>query len=424
MAEKSDSDSALARSVAATVAELDSFNDRNAEDLSRIRMYGPAKSLARGESIDNVDFAAAEQLTYTQLSAVAPVLHSTAVWTRWEQQRIVYALHPQLIKELADSESDQLPGNVLDQLPLDHPFVAFGEPMAVANLAGTAAQARGFTLYGLSTKRNCYCDIHDPDRTDIGFHFYITEPDRTTTVCSLVVPTTGVFSVDDVVNGAASDVSMINYSAPDGELDRNWVRDSFSRLLRLGVATTLYLCTRDADVRPAKERMPRRAKERVKGGTRRRDKSATVFEAGWRLGPPLTESRRTSTDGGSVHSAAQSDSDRKRKPHPRKGHFQRYWVGRGDEKTLEVRWKRPIQVNAHLRTGDDNSPYIVPVNKVVDLDALPDDSMLAALASATAAHLDDRIPVVTVSDFSGTPIEPADASAALEEPDASDSLGA
>lgn len=102
-----------------------------------------------------------------------------------------------------------------------------------------------------------------------------------------------------------------------------------------------YLCSTNADIAavysPAKERKRNKAKRRSQ---------ATWHEVGYRIGAELRNYNRLKSENG-------GKTGRKVRPHMRRAHWHRYWVGSGDEKRLVLKWVASTMVG--MKNGEIES---------------------------------------------------------------------
>lgn len=129
---------------------------------------------------------------------------------------------------------------------------------------------------------------------------------------------------EDYISEHASDSRGLEASVPYSELDLDAVCN-----------LTSYISAKNADMnlvyKPSE-------KVRASGGGRKRKSCATVTEVGFRIGSALREYR--------MSQRASAHGDGTVRPHVRRAHWHRYWVGpMSGERRLELRWLEPIFVN-------------------------------------------------------------------------------
>ncbi|MFE5565689.1 hypothetical protein ACFQ68_11920 [Amycolatopsis japonica] len=273
--------------------------------------------------------------------------HSTitalAIRRIWASSRIVYALHPQMLAELADSSSEQLPGPIFGYLPHTDPLVSFPEPIPTTTPDGARGRILGFYVYGSAGRPRQLCSSHDEDRDRLGLMFVTALNDERgkridTDLTRVTIPVgDGQFTVDQAV-----DRTLAAFAVEPGMLmlsDR--MRTWLTELVRTAVNVLLYLCSEEPDtlvVRPAGQR-------RSKGKSGKAGKPARMIKVGWRLGPAFHTARRVA-----ANAPAETGTGRRRpNPHQRRGHFRTYWTGHG-RTTPILRFIKPFWVNLDLVT--------------------------------------------------------------------------
>ena len=127
------------------------------------------------------------------------------------------------------------------------------------------------------------------------------------------------------------------------------------------VSLVLYLCSVNADM----NRPPAAPKtKRTKSGTRLFPAGRpSVWEVGYRIGPIL----------GAAREAERSDSangEKQVRPHVRRAHHHKYWIGTGDDKELILKWLGPVYVN--VKDPDDLVMTIRPLKEKQSLYVMPE----------------------------------------------------
>ncbi|MGW4528965.1 hypothetical protein [Amycolatopsis sp. NPDC004378] len=84
-----------------------------------------------------------------RLSAYSSIV-ALAIHRIWHSSKIVCAVHPQMLEELADSSSEHLPGPIFDMLPHTNPLVTFPQPIETTTPDGANGRVLGFHVYGSS----------------------------------------------------------------------------------------------------------------------------------------------------------------------------------------------------------------------------------------------------------------------------------
>jgi hypothetical protein len=103
--------------------------------------------------------------------------------------------------------------------------------------------------------------------------------------------------------------------------------------------------------------------KRTKSGTRLFPAGRpSVWEVGYRIGPIL----------GAAREAERNDSangERQVRPHVRRAHHHKYWIGTGDDKELILKWLGPVYVN--VKDLDDLVMTIRPLKEKQSLYVMP-----------------------------------------------------
>ncbi|MDT8913521.1 hypothetical protein [Amycolatopsis sp. PS_44_ISF1] len=221
-----------------------------------------------------------------------------AVYRIWaSSKRTVFPIHPQLVDELEDSTSGELPGPIFDRLPRPDPLVLFPRPLPVTTPDGLRGRILGFFVYGRSAEtRGRFCSTDDPARDALAImavtslvdeHGHEQDVDLT----RLTVPVGRErFTIE-----AATENTLKAFGAEPGmELMSGAMRTWVSTLTRAAMHALLYLCSDQPDVatRPVPQR---RGSGRGKGSA---EKPPQIYNVGWALGPALHEARGASTDVG------------------------------------------------------------------------------------------------------------------------------
>lgn len=376
------SDPTLGRAAAATVSDLDALNDACATQLRRTGLHTVARALARGVSMDEVDLSHVNHLTDLQAEAAASFLHVNALWTMWEHRRVVYAVHPQLSDQLSTVNWDRVPASVIDRMPRSLPLTVFTEPVTVAGPNNNDIVVVGFLLSGVDDNNHRYCTLHDPGRTSLEWTLFFDSADEVA-VASLKIPNTASLSVDSVIDRTTTSVRAVDLVDHDRVLYEADLRETLAPALRLAVATTVYLCSREPDTVTSTRRIRRQGLDATTS-TRRRDKSATVIETGWRLGPSPNGPRRRNNDSTPPRQGPAVPTGRTVRPHTREAHPHIYRVGPG-RRDYVVHLLPEIDVNAHLRDPEHPVTTVYPLRDGPGQGPQPDADM-HALAAATTAH--------------------------------------
>ncbi|MCO1575529.1 hypothetical protein M8C13_07125 [Crossiella sp. SN42] len=222
-----------------------------------------------------------------------------AVRRLWSiRKRTVYALHPQLVSELDDSTSGELPAEIFDRLPRPDPLIVFPQPLHVATPDGKVGHVIGFYVYGrLKVTGGALCSSGERERKGLGLLFLTRILDDQghqidIDVTRLTIPSgQGHFTVDDAVDNTLKAFA----SEPDMHYMPGRMQAWLTALTRAAVHVLLYLCSEDPDIakRPASATRGVGLAKPADGG--KTPKPVTLFNVGWQAGPALYEARRTST---------------------------------------------------------------------------------------------------------------------------------
>ncbi|MET8848529.1 hypothetical protein [Amycolatopsis sp. NPDC004625] len=154
------------------------------EDIDR-QMAAQEQFIRRNECWDQVRAAADGASTTIVVPDHVPAdLHhdtrssitALAIRRIWASSRVVYALHPQMLAELADSSSEQLPGPIFSYLPHTNPLVIFPAPIPTTTPDGARAQILGFYVFGSVGQARRLCSSHD-DPVNVLLYLCSEEPD-------------------------------------------------------------------------------------------------------------------------------------------------------------------------------------------------------------------------------------------------------
>ncbi|MFI8977437.1 hypothetical protein ACIGO9_31475 [Nocardia asteroides] len=295
---------ALARSTAAAhLAALDSYHDQVADGIAhadpdsrrRLRQYD-----GRRNGMHPAVAATRRGLPVPPKMQPAMVTDTTimSVWSRWEKQRVVYTVHPELVADLADkpltSSAD------LTCAPHPDPLLLFPNPIPVSTGDDEPAQVCAIGITGYSIHLDRYCDISATECTHLQWSVHVTVPDNT------------IYTVHQM----SPPLPDIPAAAPNAEFAEilRCEREAVAPALAVAQATIAYLCGEPDLV--ASNSIRRRAGSRRKDA-KRRSKAADLITVGFRVGPALPGLRRQQTGTVSTGGGA---TERKLKPHPRRGH--------------------------------------------------------------------------------------------------------
>ncbi|ATL70769.1 hypothetical protein CRH09_35900 [Nocardia terpenica] len=260
-----------------------------------------------------------------------------------------------MVKELAETGAEELPGMIFDTLPHQNPLVILPEPLRIELENGNQGRLLGFFVYGsfnTPTKRRV-CGTHDERRENLSLMFITEDPSVTVdgtfdhVFTKLTIPVSREqFSVDDAVQTTleAFLLGLGNYATR--EQQEKWL----GQLIRIALNILIYLCTEQPDVRT----VSRASKKKPAGKPNTKSKPSRMIQVGWSLGPTLEKARR-------VYESQRSSGTGQRsvKPHQRRAHYHTYWTGKG-RTTPKVKFIKPFWVN--LSAGETADYTVIPVH--------------------------------------------------------------
>ncbi|MFI8977131.1 hypothetical protein ACIGO9_29910 [Nocardia asteroides] len=296
-----------------------------------------------------------------EASFIAVVVRTAEAARLWRRHHVVYRVHPGLAESLFDTDTRAtVPCEVFARLPHPDPFVVFPEPIpAPASRPTATMQAMGVAVaeapvfVGMRitgmTEHEQLCSTSDPRMrmldialaTRIRYEGLAPSYEEST----LVVPVTGSYSIDDLVDYIAELDAF-------GEI----TRDEQQRVFGTALSLLLYLCSDKRDCR-AYEPPPGR-----KGKKRRPDRrSGTVLDLGFDVGPALQSARRAATEYSGRGGPGTGVTVR---AHLRRAHWHTYWTGPRSEPVATVRWLHPILVGT---SGGRTRPTVIDVGPPVSI---------------------------------------------------------
>lgn len=286
----------------------------------------------------------------------------------WQQARIAYVADPDMWRELGRTAPDgDLPADLFMKLPHPNPFIAFPDPLVLPlNDQGDQQRIVGVFVSGLRdvVKRPMWgvpCSTSDPCLAGLAMTFV-----------GLVEKADGT---PILIDGLRNDLTMIHASMSlkdgrtFGELVEGAVRrysgpTPFSRQMRdrdnavdlpllfeRAIGALLYLCCKNADLRPLPAVATRTSKRRSGRGA----KPPKLIGMGYRIGPQLR-----------AYHKRVADEDRdggtgwKKAPHLRRAHYHTYRVGPGRRESIMM-WLHPIFVNATPDGAEETT--VIPIGK-------------------------------------------------------------
>ncbi|MGW4890732.1 hypothetical protein ACWEQL_00455 [Kitasatospora sp. NPDC004240] len=297
-------------------------------------------------------------LTPLQQADVIDVASHIGIYRLWARRgRVTYDLNQHLAAELYRSTSEELPGNLFDQLPHINPLVVLPEPWPV-RYGSVEGLVRGFYVFGFNQEPE-QVTYTDEDTEGLGLLFVIDLLDPETwevsdqTYVRMNIPTgRDRFTVSEAVSFAASRAEAV------------WARQQspravmalFEDMLRPALSILIYLCCDNRELAEPPVIAPTRKQRRRVG----RNRDPFFVEVGWRIGPQLHAARRAA---GRVQDGNGIPSGIEQAPHQRCGHFRRFRIGKG-RSGQTTRWVMPYWVRLdQLAEGTDPITTVVPVEE-------------------------------------------------------------
>lgn len=359
------------------------------------RMFWQRVMRAPAPVVESAVHAMAEDgyISHATMQSLLPYTHSASRTTierrvrlladcadlvSWQRHRIVITPDADLWADLGGvADSDVLAAEVFKYLPYANPFIHFPTPIVLATGSPDRRhRVVGAFVYGIRTQRstdgstrNVACSTDDPRAYTLAFKYagVITDSDgnqlevRPEWDNSLVFPDfvwtyfvlhfhapTATFG-ELAAQAAARFVNRDH--AQDGVLaDPQISAQAAAGIARQVLAFVLYLCCSNADLEV------RRPAARSRNAKRRQAqaKPPVLVAAGFRVGAAIRAWR-------AQRDAAQpgAPTGRKVKPHPRRGHFQRFRYGKGRALLTQPKYVSMLWVNARL--GGPDLTTIKPV---------------------------------------------------------------
>jgi hypothetical protein len=283
-----------------------------------------------------------------------------AVRRLWMRNRIAYAIDADLWEDLAyTSLNTELPGDLFTMLPHPDPFVALPKPLILPigdgklqqRIEGFFVTGRGSVIGNNSlTSAGSQVSTHSPGAVgNIGLLIVgLTEslsgkpfnaPDvGRDAVMTRVTLRHGVTTLADHITDINSRFDYAPYAV--GGIDE------LAASLTACVSALIYLCAKNAEMRPVPGATIKRAVKGLKG------KPPKVIEVGYETGPKLRAyKQREQAERGPA-------TGRTVKAHIRRGHFHTFRVGAGRAESI-VKWLAPFAVGT--REGDATKTTVVDV---------------------------------------------------------------
>jgi hypothetical protein len=275
----------------------------------------------------------------------------------WQKYRVVYDMDPDLVEALGTTDEDTLiPAGIMSHLPHPDPFVAFPEPLVIPDVKrNQTISIGGFFVGGLGKwpdveiygTRSTHAANAIGDLALLIIGDVLDEAGRPVTLSTTKGPIRDFVSNRITLDVGGADITVgqllrnseARWSQGDGS---GGYEETVPPVVMKAVASLLYLCTTNAELRPLPAKSP---ESRPAAGSR--GKPLKVVKVGSEIGSALRAWRRSTA----IRSAA--TGDRVVSPHIRRSHFHTYRVGKGRAET-RVKWLAPIGVNI----GDDGVKQI------------------------------------------------------------------
>ena len=305
------------------------------------------------------------------LQEVRATVADNAIFYLWSKSKVVYAMDDLLLDHLSESGTSRIPTQVLRSLPHADPYLLLPKPdlsnPQTAYYRTHIGVPLGAFVFGRYNQAQQLCSTTDDKRQDLGLMFvgFIERDDGVTDPVTLrcTIPLSGqTFTVEDAVSATIAKFHFNEHLAEDdpAKLEawlRTYVAQAFNSLL--------YVCTEQSDIevyRPGATRTGKPAKSRERRRLRP-DDIDQVVKLGFRMGPALHQARRQ-WEQGQQQSAGAGTSDRRVRPHQKKGHYRTYWTGAGRVEPI-LKWIAPFWVNEGLLgTADEAKDVVVrPVQR-------------------------------------------------------------
>lgn len=344
---------ALGATSAAIVDDIERIMDTQVDFLRRLGCADRIGSVAAGGQVGGVPAYVPPQY----ILEVRGYTMNCAIRSLWKRTRIVYSIHPDMQRELVDSTSGRLPGDVFRLLPHTNPMIVFPGPVPISSPDGKHGRVLGIYVFGRRDEGTAICSTHDDQRDLLGLMciigLYDDRGNRVDTeVIRMHIPIgMQTFTIDDAV-----DRTLTLFAANmDAMLSMDQLRAWVGELMGLAINTLLYLCTDRPDLTAVRDRK-RKRKPGKKKGSDRDTRPPTMIRVGWRIGPALMRVRKRAA---AYH--RKSDGSRRQPPHQRRCHYRWYHVGPGRTESV-LKFIKPYMVNVDL-LDTELDVTVVPVSR-------------------------------------------------------------
>lgn len=260
----------------------------------------------------------------------------------WMRGRIAYSIDPDLWEQLKDtSEKTELPDDLFSKLPHPDPFVALPQPLILPLTDGKLQQriegffvtGRGLAVTGGASQISTHSRassgdlgllIVGPTETLAGKPYMLSGMGQDA-VLTRVTLRRGIKTLAGHIEDITSRFDFAPYSAGD--------RSDLARSLTACVSALIYICARNAEMRPVPAATIKRAAKGLVG------KPPRVIEVGYDIGPKLRAYKRRE-----AQAERGPGTGRTVKAHIRRAHLHTFKVGPGRQE-IDVKWLDPIFVN-------------------------------------------------------------------------------
>ncbi|CAI2531986.1 Uncharacterised protein [Serratia ficaria] len=281
--------------------------------------------------------------------------HSVLSFIYWRYTKRIYRLSDDIIKDVASTYVDNIPAQVLKELPAWSIYVAAEE---LHTELPTPYPIHGFFFYPLVN--------NDGNITSL---FIVDDLKQGQGISGLKEKDVDV--VDNIVRIKDSREGLIEsrtMECIDGEVvetvneEIKNFRDREFNLLNAQLSMVLYICSQTNDIREVgKPKRPGKNKARTYSGDESPAADIREWDVGIRMGQAIRQYRQSETAGEDKLITTAS-----KRPHIRRGHWHTYWTGSrkpelAHERKPKLKWLPPVPVNSE---DVDSLPVVItPVEK-------------------------------------------------------------